>query len=133
MLWQDSLFFGQKGITVTLTIDNSVMERRLDAIRTDLKLHFKECGPRFLYNPKYAERSFIIAAEGTVLDEPECAIGGTINRSALKETVTENELAKLVRILTKEGYRLTMCVKGGDKAHGRWIKFKTIYYRGDSK
>ena len=122
---------------MTLTSPSStnvaVMERRLEALRVDLKLHFKECGPRFMHNPKYAERSFIIADDTTVLNEPECAIGGTIHRSALRETLSEGVLTELIRVLTKEGYRITMCVKGGNKIHGRWIKFKTIYYHGDRK
>lgn len=109
-------------------------ERRLSALREDLAIAFRECGPRLLNrHPKYGERFFIIADKNTVLDRDVCNKQGQVHRSTLMERLTDKQVNELIRQLRSEGYQISLVEKGDSDVYGRWFKFKTIYYQGDSK
>lgn len=113
---------------------DTIKARRLAALRVDLKIAYKECGPRFLTpHPTFGERFFVIADESTVLDKDMCSKHGEIHRSALMETISDVELDDLIRVLVKEGYHIKKCEKSVSTIDGSWIMFRTVYYGGDSR
>lgn len=121
-------------MTLVSHVVTEVQQPHLEALRIDLQIAFKECGPRFLTrHPTYGERFFVVAAEDTILDKEMCSKHSETHRSALKETLNEDELDRLIVELRREGYEIKKCEKGGDDIVGRWIQYKAIYYPDHDK
>ncbi|RWZ78248.1 MAG: hypothetical protein EOT05_00575 [Candidatus Microsaccharimonas sossegonensis] len=121
-------------MTLTSSASSDVIERskqsRLNALKIDLARTLKECGPSFLTpHPTRGERIFVIAADNIELPKYLCFKRGKMQRSALREKLTEEELSELRVELSQHGkYHIKLHEKD---VGGSWISYRIEYFAGD--